>query len=60
MTVKELIAKLSEVDNLDLPVIISDHCGNGQGFAKSFEIVNIIPSEGPAFDALEISVEEND
>jgi hypothetical protein len=59
MTVKELIAKLSEVDNQYLPAIISDHCGNGQGFAKSFEIVNIISSEGPVFDALEISVVEN-
>jgi hypothetical protein len=60
MTIRELIAKLSEVDNLDLPVIISDHCGNGQGFADSLEIINVIPPEGPAFDALEISVVEND
>jgi hypothetical protein len=56
MTVKELIAKLSEVDNQYLPVIISEHCGNGQGFAESVEIINVIPPKGPA---LEGEVNEN-
>lgn len=34
MTVSELIAALSEIDNLDLPVIISDSGGNGKCHAE--------------------------
>ena len=34
MTVGKLIAELSRVDNLNLPVVISDNCGNGRCFAE--------------------------
>ncbi len=59
MTVAELIAKLSEVEDLNLPVVILDHCGNGQGFAENIKVISIIPEEGHYFDALEISVGED-
>jgi hypothetical protein len=57
MIVSELIIKLSKI-NQNLPIIIFDHCGNGQGFAENLEVINVIPQEGPAFNALKISVKD--
>jgi hypothetical protein len=52
-----LIAKLSQIDDLDMPVVISDHCGNGQGFAAIVETSVLQESED---SCCLISVEERD
>ncbi len=57
MTVGELIAKLSQVDDLDMPVVISDHCGNGHGFAAVVETSILQDSED---SCCLISVKEED
>ena len=45
MTVAELIAELSQVDNLNLPVVISDNCGNGVCFAEHVD-TSILVDDG--------------
>jgi hypothetical protein len=45
MTVGELIAELSQVDNLDLPVVLSDNCGNGMCFAEHVD-TSILVEDG--------------
>jgi hypothetical protein len=37
MTVGELIAELSQIDNLNLSVVISGNCGNGMCFAENVD-----------------------
>ena len=45
MTVGELIAELSQVGDLNLPVVISDNCGNGMCFAEHVD-TSILVEDG--------------
>ncbi|MCI4435910.1 MAG: hypothetical protein JHC33_03760 [Ignisphaera sp.] len=45
MTVSELIAELSQVNNLNLPIVISDNCGNGMCFAEQVD-TSILVDDG--------------